>query len=563
MESSKQKDIAAKAIKKLFVAGMGAGATALTGGNPVVGVVTGAVTSATLDVLTERHPADARLKELARDVELRFARQESISLYEILETATGVSVGVKSDLELLAKAVKDPDGAQRHEVLLQAMIKTFERYNTTSDKLDELEYAVLEGLKNHEVRISTLESNVDEIKAEGSATASSRGEFHGKIDQAKSFIRQGQPDVAIDRLNEVKKCDWDKLNDREKYRVYANLGHAYVAKDEHNKSVEYFLEASSYQKNEIDGIAHRAYGTWLKGDSAEARNIIKDIISEDRSDKIAWFVWLKTTPPDLSIDLILEKMPDSIRTDGDCAHAIAYLASDRHNWVCAEEYARIALKDADDIAVFHDTLATILIESEKRNATILEAEIPEFKNPERLKEAEALLTRALELRSTDSHKASTLLNRYLCRRYLGDIEGSNDDLHAARTYGAESPHIQYQYAVYLAENGKLSDAIQVVSSLPKDERPETAMFMLASLLGERATNNDLAQALEYLTSALDSNEIHSPHLYVDAVIMILILHLEAGHTGITVLNDLIQRYATGSAPKSLEHILSGSVPSRL
>lgn len=523
-----QNQVAANFVVNLIATTAGAGATAVSGGNVVFGAAVNVFAVSLLDGLMKDYTGDTGLKTKITEIKARHASNEVKTLREILEEVLVVAGPAKPAIEELAEAIEDLDSAERNARLLEAAKQVFIKIDKTTESIEE----VNERLVEHERRIATLEVKVE-------TTAKSSGSLHGEIDQAKSLIHSN-PDIALDRLTELLKRYADRLDPRGHFRILANMGHAYVAKRDLPTAAEHFIESANHQEGTEDGTAHKAYGYLLQGDLRRANSLVREMIQKSVRNKLAWFTWLSTVSKKDPVEDLIESMPHSIKDDADCARVISWHAFDQGKFTTAEQFARIAVRDGDKIAEAHQWLGTVLMESEKATAILLDNALPKYKNPERIEEAESEFTRAIELSGGNEVKANAYICRHLCRIFLDKVDDAKDDLRHARVYAENMPGVRYQYAIQLWEEKNYDTAIDELQAIPEDEQPKQIQYVLARILLERNKDGDIDQAREYLSEYVSHKSITKDSLYYESIRLLSKAIARSPSTGGIEENELLK-----------------------
>jgi tetratricopeptide (TPR) repeat protein len=116
------------------------------------------------------------------------------------------------------------------------------------------------------------------------------------IDEARDLLRCGEFAAARQRLERKKSHDWDKLGPRQRFRVLANLGTAYVHLDKPSEGAALYLQAASHQPDDPDARAYSAMGHDLLGQRAEAYAIASELVTKHRCKRAA-SVFVRSAPP--------------------------------------------------------------------------------------------------------------------------------------------------------------------------------------------------------------------------------------------------------------------------
>ena len=174
-------------------------------------------------------------------------------------------------------------------------------------------------------------------------TTDEPGDFHQEIEAAVKRTQDGQPDEALGILRMLRKEKWGSLNNRQKYRVLGNIGHALNAKEEFQEAAECFIQAKSFQPNDIKARCSEALGLYNLGKREVAFTLIEQVRRDDPDIALAAAIWVQSAPEDVPFDTIESSIPEKALKDGDVAMALAIRSRVGGDLDIAESYARIAV----------------------------------------------------------------------------------------------------------------------------------------------------------------------------------------------------------------------------
>ncbi|MEX2140767.1 MAG: hypothetical protein WD894_16005 [Pirellulales bacterium] len=326
------------------------------------------------------------------------------------------------------------------------------------------------------------------------------GRFHGQIDAAVAFTQRGQPDVALAQLDVLRKQHWDELTDRERFRVIANIGHAYNAKDQHTGAARHFIESQSYQPEDEQARCLAAVGHAILKDSGHAFQLAQGICSDFPNSDLARATWIRNAPDDWSFTKLEAATPPHVRGAVETASALAWRAMSENDLTPAELYARSALAHDPNSRALLEQLGLILLESVRREAAAQLSESPTISKPETVIEAEHLLNRVL-----GDTPATLPMTRGRLRFYRGILnqlqgkwEDALTDLQAAHDSDDANPQFARQFALALWEREQDDRAIVILRKTAFKDESHGNAILLAQLLAARNRAGDSDEATEVL-----------------------------------------------------------------
>lgn len=281
------------------------------------------------------------------------------------------------------------------------------------------------------------------------------------IDRAFAFVSQGAPDETIARLKIIKEEAWNKIDDRLKFRLLANLGNAFYAKDDLDTASSFYLDARKlWHSSTAKCLEARAY--FHLGDHQTTLSIVDDLLSEEPNHVQANAIRLQAVPD--SYEDVLAKVPKGLEKQGELATALCYKAMDANNLDAAANHARDAIKAEPTWAVPPLNLGTILLLQIKGQLSVgLDGQpiLPEGSS-ECLSKAAILFTRAIDSPNTMGPSSLGLahFNRSTVLRFQGQLEEARLDLDRAVRLLPEDRQVVAGYAAALEIEGNKHEALR-------------------------------------------------------------------------------------------------------
>ena len=145
-----------KKLAAQLLAAMAGGTIGAAVGGPVVGIpLAGAIALLVkvVDLLAGRKSRQAQVQDDLTRLQADTAYRDVGTLREMFLKASGLVPAYRDDLERLAEAVADPDGAKQDELLLEAITSLYKRTGATADPGEFA--ALLSAWPNHHIRPDT------------------------------------------------------------------------------------------------------------------------------------------------------------------------------------------------------------------------------------------------------------------------------------------------------------------------------------------------------------------------------------------------------------------------
>lgn len=158
--------------------------------------------------------------------------------------------------------------------------------------------------------------------------------IHDQLDVAKALILAGRPAAALDVLNVLQERMVDTVGARAKFRLQAQLGHAYLALDDIDNAVAKFAAAADLAPKQADACAYIAYADRHRGDRSSAFDFATLALEEDPEHLLAQSIWAESAPPTVTPEQIEAQVGASAQKDPDIARILS------RRWIEAKNLER-------------------------------------------------------------------------------------------------------------------------------------------------------------------------------------------------------------------------------
>lgn len=190
---------------------------------------------------------------------------------------------------------------------------------------------------------------VHAIKISGAGAASAEDAdgpdkwIHEQLDTAKALLLEGKPGAALEALKILQARLPETAGARARFRVRAQLGHAYLALENVTEAIVKFTDAAAYAPKAADKHAYLAYAACQKDEREAAFKEAGEALAIDATHQLAQTVWAEAAPSSLTPEKIEQKVGATAAKDPDIGRILV------KRWAAAGNLER-ALHWADVIS---------------------------------------------------------------------------------------------------------------------------------------------------------------------------------------------------------------------
>lgn len=344
-----------------------------------------------------------------------------------------------------------------------------------------------------------------------------------EIDEARDFLLSKDYQLARLLLQRIRRRKWDRLAPRQKFRVLSNIGASFLIEEKAKDAIPCFLEAKTYQPKDERAQANEVLAYILSGKAEKAFTLARKARKHFPFSGTILSYWLKCAPSDLSFDDAQREVPSILESDPEVCAALAQRALDANEFGAAEKFSRLSVDRIPDWPFPKILLAQCIFHSELLKTQCDYIEWPQVCDLSRLREAEAILSKAVDQAQSvgpKSFKAGALLLRAEIRRILGEIDKADDDVVGAWQCLPTNASVVRDHARLLMRSGDRQRGIlELRQAIAISEGREDLTILLASTLlsgsepGEQQEGTqllvDLAKRVSHLPQGLREDAIWS------------------------------------------------------
>ena len=412
---------------------------------------------------------------------------------------------------------------------------------------------VIAGEIEHASAISEIKQAVKEAIAESGPTSSS---YDAEIESAVTEIKAFRYEVARILLQRLRTDHWTDLSDRQKFRVVTNIGATFLGEGDLVRAAHAYRDAKVFQPDDQKAWENEALAHELLDEKSQATELARKICGRWPESARALGIVLAELPANTTIEEIESEIPSSLANEPEICLVMSRRAAALRNFAISEKYARRAVDKLPDRAQAVFLAGQVILASVLADSWGKHAEIVIDQNSARLAEAEDYLSRAIAL--AKSEKASELqAHALVTRSCLYEIEGEKakceQDIEQAHHLLPNYPPVLVSYARLLHSRGDIDGAVVALRQALDSSKSDEAAFLLANLLRERGSNEDLKEALSLLTSLAVTEEALADGLREHVVSCAFYLAKEL--QDFDRVNQLLEKIPAGKLSQSALQIL--------
>jgi tetratricopeptide (TPR) repeat protein len=352
---------------------------------------------------------------------------------------------------------------------------------------------------SQQVNLGDVSGNGNHINISLQQTAS---DFNAEIDVAANYLKESKPDVAIEKLKELKRRHWHALSDREKYRIAANIGHALNQKDECSTAADHYFEAIQYLTPGEERLSLEATAYFLQGKNKDAIRIAKSCLKNFPSNLMTRAVFIRASADSVSADELEGEIPVHLRSSFEILDALFLHAAKRMEFLKAEAYAR-RLIEMDGSNRHSKMRLGAILASKSINGKMGRIECEADEVNRLANESVTLLTEFIAHEGPSKFsKGYSKYHRALAYESLDRNDEAEADLRSANEILPDDQEIRFQLGLFLVNHDKNELAIQHFAKTETEGPLSQSKILLGRLLLSRGGPGDLERTCEILMAAL-------------------------------------------------------------
>jgi tetratricopeptide (TPR) repeat protein len=362
------------------------------------------------------------------------------------------------------------------------------------------------------------------------------GAAHAEIDEAARHITEGRPDVGLTLLRKLQTERWDSLAPREKFRLLANIGSAYLAKQDKQSAARSFLEAAVHQPSDDDAaMSIAAHGNLLSGDIAQAYKLSSEASLKNPLNERAQIVRLQSAPEEVSYQELEETIPQILLSNLNVALSLYERAMTERQPAEAERILRQVQEDSPrlNFALGSALLQQGLPQGVAEGMRLLPG------NLELVRKAREHLTKAISPPDSPANVvANAYFNRALASLLMGDEDQALIDFRSAYDKAPENEDFGAAFVVEASRRGETVSALNTARQLLKGHPSPRSRLLLAMALDNSGEERARVEAIALLKDGLTELGNLEPELRIEHISKLMHFLRVSDELTLEVVDDL-------------------------
>jgi tetratricopeptide (TPR) repeat protein len=431
-------------------------------------------------------------REIEEEVKKAKAFSLPLGIYAILTTA---KVSTQTDRKIL-----ELNREHAAEGLFTVELLNWNRIEQLLDEYPDVRDEFFGGMDSAQVASVEKKLNVLQLTVGAAITENTGERYNAEIDEGKAALERHEFQLTRLILQRLRQKHWDELTPRQRFRLVSNIGAAWLGEGDSQKAATCFFEAKIYQPEDEKALTNEVLAHYVTGNLNAAFELSNALRSKFPHSALLASLWINSAPPTKSLSELQAETPTLLLSDADVSVAISLRALREFNFDLAEEVLRNIRAGRMEWSVIPGLLARTILGREMHRK-FLQANAPGGDPRSRLKEADELFSRAIELATRekqDTAVAEYLLDRAQVRSLIGDKSGWESDVKEAYRLTPSEPAVISMMGALIRSKGDLDGAIEMLRRTAQGSKRIDVRFQLASALQGRGKAGDYREATNLL-----------------------------------------------------------------
>lgn len=381
----------------------------------------------------------------------------------------------------------------------------------TWDRLDELleefptirddVYRTLSGEAVRQVETGLAEINV-QLANLGARTAFEIADgLHAEIDDARDLIRDGESQTARLLLQRLRIRRWDQMDARQRYRVLANIGAAYLLERVFSQAAQCFIEAASFQPEDPQAAENEALAYYISLPTEQAFAAITRVRAKFQHASRVNAYWITAAPQTMTRSQIEEQLDVADLSTPEVIAALSGRALSEFDVEVSEQLATRAteLRPEWSFPKFLKVRASA-------HRIMMSPSLPPSAQREAFRSLIRPLTQAIEAAAKEhdlTMQTLCLLEKFQTHLLLNELSEAEADLLSAKTISPNDVSVKRAIAEFCLKRNDPDDAVSHLRHIDSKDRPDVVL-LLVEALRKRGTAADIEEATDLLNRLIES-----------------------------------------------------------
>lgn len=416
-----------------------------------------------------------------------------VLLSDLLKKIEHVQLEIQERLTENIQAIKDDTEVIKDDT---DTIKTISQENLNLNREISTQLTELTDALNRYPHISSPNTVADAVATEHQSV----------IDDARNLLKSHKPATAFELLETLKKRIWKNASEDLKFNILTNMAAAQFTLNNEQETARLLLKAFQYKPEEEKALVNRAFAHLLLGEIEKATDYAEQTLQKNSDNADAYIILIETPTGDITLEEVIDKVPEHLRETPQIAYAISNIAKQRGNFEEARKWREIMVEqEQEDVPDFKAALAAILIEQVLADQLIVVTKQFDKAQKKQLRQAIKLLTEAwncvsrTELRD---FRTGWIINRGMAHFHLGEIKETIKDLDTALEIEPLNPDLLKKRAISAFEAGERENAIEFLEKIQSAPEVPEVPIILANML---SASNRFEEAITTLNDFVTAN----------------------------------------------------------
>ena len=359
-------------------------------------------------------------------------------------------------------------------------------------QIDGIAEKITDLQKQHLVVLSTTQ----DLQRDGSLTH----EYNAELDHAKALLEAFKYKEALDFLEGIESRITVQPEAMLKFRLITNMAVAKHGIGLEKEAGQLFIQAYQHSSVEEKALCNRALGHLLLDQKDDAISFAKQTLEKNPSNSKALEIIIRCSPSSDTLDAIIERVPEALRTTEGIASAFSHEAKKRGEYESCLSWLEIAYTNivgrSPDLQA--DLATTILLSFTARLEVLTGVQTSE-EDAAKLERVINLYTEAIEtVKNTETinYRSFWFINRSSAYRLSGDLDKALADIDSALGITPNDPGCLKQKAFIMHEKGDTMNAIVILEGIVDDPKVPEVAIILAQMFAVSGRKSDAKLTLE-------------------------------------------------------------------
>ena len=431
----------------------------------------------------------------------------------------------------------------REKGLFTVELFTWDRLDELLEEFPTIRDGVYRTLSGEAVR--HFEAGLADISVQltnlGERTTSETADaLHTEIDEARDLVRSGESQVARLLLQRLRTRKWDRMDARQRYRVLANIGAAYLSERDFSQAAQCFIEAATFQPDDSQAAENEALGYYISMLAEQAFAAITRVREKFPHAPRVNAYWITTAPPTDTRAQIEQGLDAADLSTPEAMAALSGRALSEYDFEVSEQLATRAIELRPEWS-----FPQFLKIRASAHRIMLSRSLPPSRQVNAFRSVLQPLTQAIDaaIKEHDlTMQTLCLLERFQTHLVLNELSDAEADLLSAKAISPDDVSVKRAVAEFRLRSNDPDHAISQLRDIDSKDRPDVAL-LLAEALRKRGASADIGEAIDLLRKLVESPNRTLPdgREYVASVLLQLLSQSNRWHECEQVCDTLLSR----------------------